>query len=83
MVSQPLPNPEQSDADQLEAAADQAIAACGGESPVSLTRDDVAPLTHGLSPVPGAEGSSFGSGGPRNRYGPSLDREHDCLHRGR
>jgi len=29
-VSQPLPNPEQSDADQLEAAADQAIAACGG-----------------------------------------------------
>jgi regulator of replication initiation timing len=30
LVSQPLPNPEQSDADQLEAAADQAIAACGG-----------------------------------------------------
>ena len=29
-MSQPLPNPEQSDADQLEAAADQAIAACGG-----------------------------------------------------
>ena len=32
MVSQPLPNPEQSDADQLEAAADQAIATCGGEA---------------------------------------------------
>jgi hypothetical protein len=31
-VSQPLPNPEQSDADQLEAAADQAIAACGGDA---------------------------------------------------
>jgi hypothetical protein len=30
-VSQPLPNPEQSDTDQLEAAADQAIAACGGD----------------------------------------------------
>jgi regulator of replication initiation timing len=29
-VSDPLPNPEQSDADQLEAAADQAIA-CGGD----------------------------------------------------
>jgi hypothetical protein len=27
----PLPNP-QSDADQLEAAADQAIAACGGDA---------------------------------------------------
>jgi hypothetical protein len=26
------PNPEQSDADQLEAAADQAIAACGGNA---------------------------------------------------
>jgi hypothetical protein len=26
------PNPEQSDADQLEAAADQAIAACGGDA---------------------------------------------------
>ena len=25
-------NPEQSDADQLEAAADQAIAACGGDA---------------------------------------------------
>jgi hypothetical protein len=32
LVSQPLPNPEQSDADQLEAAADQAIATCGGEA---------------------------------------------------
>ena len=32
MVSQPLPNPEQSDADQLEAAADQAIAACDGDA---------------------------------------------------
>ena len=31
-MSQPLPNPEQSDADQLEAAADQAIAACGGDA---------------------------------------------------
>jgi len=31
MVSQPLPNPEQSDTDQLEAAADQAIATCGGD----------------------------------------------------
>jgi len=31
-VSQPLPNPEQSDTDQLEAAADQAIAACGGDA---------------------------------------------------
>jgi hypothetical protein len=31
LVSQPLPNPEQSDTDQLEAAADQAIAACGGD----------------------------------------------------
>jgi len=26
------PNPEQSDADQLDAAADQAIAACGGDA---------------------------------------------------
>jgi hypothetical protein len=26
------PNPEQSDADQLEAAADQAIASCGGDA---------------------------------------------------
>ena len=32
MVSQPLPNPEQSDPDQLEAAADQAIATCGGDA---------------------------------------------------
>ena len=32
MVSQPLPNPEQSDTDQLEAAADQAIAVCGGDA---------------------------------------------------
>ena len=31
MVSQPLPNPQQSDAEQLEAAADQAIAICGGD----------------------------------------------------
>jgi hypothetical protein len=31
VVSQPLPNPEQSDADQLEAAADQAIAVCDGD----------------------------------------------------
>ena len=31
MVSQPLPNPEQSDTDPLEAAADQAIATCGGD----------------------------------------------------
>jgi hypothetical protein len=30
-VSQPLPNPEQSDSDQLEAAADQVIAVCGGD----------------------------------------------------
>ena len=30
-MSQPLPNPEQSDSDQLEAAADQAIAICGGD----------------------------------------------------
>jgi len=30
-VSQRLPNPELSDTDQLEAAADQAIAACGGD----------------------------------------------------
>ena len=32
MVSQPLPNPEQSDTDQLEAAADQAIATCVGDA---------------------------------------------------
>src|SRR6516165_1633768 len=32
MVSQPLPDPEQSDADQLAAAADQAIAVCGGDA---------------------------------------------------
>ena len=32
MVSQPLPNPEQSDTDQLEAAADHAIAVCGGNA---------------------------------------------------
>jgi hypothetical protein len=32
MVSQPLPNPEQSDTDPLEAAADQAIATCGGNA---------------------------------------------------
>ena len=32
MVSQPLPNPEQSDTDQLEAPADQAIATCGGDA---------------------------------------------------
>jgi len=31
-VSQPLPNPEQSDTDQLEAAADHAIAVCGGNA---------------------------------------------------
>ena len=31
-MSQPLPNPEQSDADQLEAAADQALAICGGDA---------------------------------------------------
>ena len=32
MVSQPLANPEQwDDADQLEAAADHAIAVCGGD----------------------------------------------------
>ena len=30
-MSQRLPSPEQSDTDQLEAAADQAIAACGGD----------------------------------------------------
>ena len=30
-MSQRLPNPELSDTDQLEAAADQAIAACGGD----------------------------------------------------
>ena len=32
MVSQPLPNPEQSDTDQLAAAADQAIATCDGDA---------------------------------------------------
>jgi len=32
MVSQPLPNQEQSDTDQLEAAADQALAICGGDA---------------------------------------------------
>ena len=32
MVSQPLPNPEQSDTDQLETAAHQAIATCGGDA---------------------------------------------------
>jgi hypothetical protein len=32
MVSQPLPNPEQSDTGQLEAAADQAIATRGGDA---------------------------------------------------
>ena len=32
MVSQPLPNSERSDTDQLEAAADQAIATCGGDA---------------------------------------------------
>ena len=32
MVSQPLPNPEQSDTDQLEAAADQAIATWGSDA---------------------------------------------------
>ena len=31
-MNDPLPNPEQLDADQLEAAADQAIAACGGDA---------------------------------------------------
>ena len=31
-MSPPLPNPEQSDDDQLEAAADQAIATCGGDA---------------------------------------------------
>jgi len=31
-VSDPLPDPEQSDADQLEAAADQAISICGGDA---------------------------------------------------
>jgi hypothetical protein len=31
-VRQPVANPEQSDADQLEAAADQTIAACGGDA---------------------------------------------------
>jgi hypothetical protein len=32
MVSQPLANPEQSDIDQLEAVADEAITACGGDA---------------------------------------------------
>ena len=32
MVSQPLPNREQSDTDLLEAAADHAIAVCGGDA---------------------------------------------------
>jgi hypothetical protein len=32
MVSDPLPNPEQSDADQLEAAADQAVSISGGDA---------------------------------------------------
>ena len=32
MVSQPLPNPEQADTDQLEAAADQALTTCGGDA---------------------------------------------------
>jgi len=32
LVSDPSPNPEQSDDDQLEAAADQAIATCGGDA---------------------------------------------------
>ena len=31
-MRQPVVNPEQSDTDQLEAAADQAIAACGGDA---------------------------------------------------
>jgi hypothetical protein len=31
-MSSSAPNPEPSDADQLEAAADQAIAACGGDA---------------------------------------------------
>ena len=31
-MSQPLPNPEQSDADQLEAAADHVISTCGGDA---------------------------------------------------
>ena len=31
-MSQPLPNPEQSDADQLEAAADHALSICGGDA---------------------------------------------------
>jgi hypothetical protein len=38
MVSQPLPNPEQSDTDQLEAAADQAIATCGGDAREAVKR---------------------------------------------
>jgi hypothetical protein len=32
LVSQPLPNPEQSDTDQLEAAANHVIAICGGDA---------------------------------------------------
>ena len=32
MVSQPLPDREQSDADQLEAAADHALSTCGGDA---------------------------------------------------
>ena len=32
MVSRPLPNPEQSDTDQLETAADYAIAVCCGDA---------------------------------------------------
>ena len=35
-MSQRLPNPELSDTDQLEAAADQAIAACGGDLPETI-----------------------------------------------
>jgi hypothetical protein len=31
-VEQPLVNPEQSDTEQLDAAADQAIMACGGDA---------------------------------------------------
>ena len=36
MPESPAPNP-QSDADQLEAAADQAIAACGGDARQAVT----------------------------------------------
>ena len=35
-MSDPLPDPEQSDADQLEAAADQAISICGGDAPETI-----------------------------------------------